>query len=61
MAGRPEGTNSGAQPPVRGRKLIALPALSVVIQLAIAVADFGSYGFLVRMVQPIFGPPGPPG
>lgn len=42
-------------------ELFAFLTLAIVIWPAIAVAVVGGYGFLVWMVQLIYGPPGPPG
>lgn len=41
-------------------ELVAFLTLAIVIWPAIAVAVVGGYGFLVWMVQLIYGPPGPP-
>ena len=45
----------------RRNELVAFLTLAIVIWPAIAVGVVGGYGFLVWMVQLVYGPPGPPG
>jgi periplasmic nitrate reductase NapE len=45
----------------RRRELTAFLILAFAIWPVVAVGVVGGYGFLVWMVQMIFGPPGPPG
>jgi len=45
----------------RRRELLAFFILAFGIWPVVAVAVVGGYGFLVWMLQIIFGPPGPPG
>jgi nitrate reductase NapE len=46
--------------PDRRRELFAFLFLTVVLAPALAVAIVGGYGFLVWILQMIYGPPGPP-
>ncbi len=46
---------------LRRRELIAFLVLAFGIWPVVAVGVVGGYGFLVWMLQLIFGPPGPPG
>lgn len=61
MAGPATTGDSDKRPPSRRDELIGFLILAVVIWPAIAVAVVGGYGFLVWMVQIVFGPPGAPG
>jgi nitrate reductase NapE len=45
---------------LRRRELIAFLALAFGIWPVVAVGVVGGYGFLVWMLQLVFGPPGPP-
>lgn len=45
---------------VRKREVLAFIVLAIVIWPFLAVAVVGGYGFVVWMLQLIFGPPGPP-
>jgi nitrate reductase NapE len=49
--------------PVPGRRaeIFAFIVLAVLIWPVLAVGIVGGYGFIVWMLQIIFGPPGPPG
>jgi nitrate reductase NapE len=44
----------------RGRELVMFLFLTVVLAPVLAVAAVGGYGFVVWILQMIFGPPGPP-
>jgi nitrate reductase NapE len=44
----------------RSRELVMFLFLTVVLAPVLAVATVGGYGFVVWMLQMIFGPPGPP-
>jgi periplasmic nitrate reductase NapE len=44
----------------RGRELVLFLFLTVVLAPVLAVAVVGGYGFVVWMLQLIYGPPGPP-
>jgi len=44
----------------RGRELALFLFLTVVLAPVLAVAAVGGYGFIVWMLQMIYGPPGPP-
>ena len=48
------------QVPDRRRELLAFLFLTVVLAPALAVAIVGGYGFLIWIMQMIYGPPGPP-
>ena len=59
-----DNTEPGAQShpkSLRRRELIAFLVLAFGIWPVVAVGVVGGYGFLVWMMQLIFGPPGPPG
>lgn len=53
---------SGAEqaPPTRRQELFAFVVLAILIWPVLAVGIVGGYGFLVWMLQLVFGPPGPP-
>jgi len=44
----------------RGRELTVFLFLTVVLAPVLAVAAVGGYGFVVWMLQMMYGPPGPP-
>ncbi|HYZ25915.1 MAG TPA: periplasmic nitrate reductase, NapE protein [Geminicoccaceae bacterium] len=44
----------------RGRELAMFLFLTVVLAPVLAVAAVGGYGFVVWILQMIYGPPGPP-
>jgi nitrate reductase NapE len=46
--------------PSRGRELAMFLFLTVVLAPVLAVAIVGGYGFIVWILQMIYGPPGPP-
>ncbi len=53
--------HDGEQPQVsRRRELAVFLFLTVVLAPVLAVATVGGYGFVVWMLQMIYGPPGPP-
>ena len=58
-----EATASQELPPARTRRgeLLTFLVLAFGIWPVVAVGVVGGYGFLVWMVQIVFGPPGPPG
>ncbi|MEX2449337.1 MAG: periplasmic nitrate reductase, NapE protein [Rhodospirillales bacterium] len=58
-ATKPEPSN--ADPTTRKDELIAFSFLAVVIWPCAAVAIVGGFGFLIWMIQLVFGPPGAPG
>ena len=60
MARAVENIVQSSQLPSRRGELIAFLILAVVIWPAIAVAGVGGFGFLIWMLQLIYGPPGPP-
>jgi nitrate reductase NapE len=45
----------------RRRELLVFAALAFGIWPIVAVGVVGGYGFIIWMLQLIFGPPGPPG
>jgi nitrate reductase NapE len=45
----------------RREEIFAFVVLAVLIWPVLAVGIVGGYGFIVWMLQIIFGPPGPPG
>jgi nitrate reductase NapE len=45
----------------RNQELFAFLVLAVFIWPVLAIAVVGGYGFIIWMLQLIFGPPGPPG
>ncbi len=49
-----------AQRPTRRRELITFFVLAFGIWPIVAVGVVGGYGFLVWMLQIVYGPPGPP-
>lgn len=51
---------SGRRPGSRRAELISFLVVAIIIWPLIAVAVVGGYGFIVWMLQLIFGPPGPP-
>jgi nitrate reductase NapE len=57
--GKNIGTVEGSRPSRRAEFLIFL-ALALGVWPFMAVAIVGGYGFLVWMLQILFGPPGPP-
>ncbi len=61
MAGPQTTGNPDRKPHSRREELIGFLILAVVIWPAIAVGVVGGYGFLVWMLQLVFGPPGAPG
>jgi nitrate reductase NapE len=46
---------------LRRRELLVFLTLAFAIWPVVAVGVVGGYGFIVWMLQLIFGPPGPPG
>lgn len=44
----------------RSRELVMFLFLTVVLAPMLAVAAVGGYGFIVWILQMIYGPPGPP-
>jgi nitrate reductase NapE len=54
------GAASADHTPDRRRELLAFLFLTVVLAPVLAVAIVGGYGFLVWILQMIYGPPGPP-
>ncbi|MBX3567577.1 MAG: periplasmic nitrate reductase, NapE protein [Rhizobiaceae bacterium] len=56
-------TAAGSSPsaPSRRRELLAFLALAFGIWPVVAVGVVGGYGFLVWMLQIVYGPPGPTG
>ncbi|MEM7025999.1 MAG: periplasmic nitrate reductase, NapE protein [Pseudomonadota bacterium] len=51
---------SPTQRDTRRRELLGFLFLTVVLAPVLAVAIVGGYGFLVWILQMIYGPPGPP-
>jgi len=47
--------------PSRRDEIFAFVVLAVLIWPVLAVGIVGGYGFIVWMLQVIYGPPGPPG
>jgi nitrate reductase NapE len=46
--------------PSRRQEIFAFVVLAILIWPVLAVAIVGGYGFVVWMLQIVFGPPGPP-
>lgn len=46
--------------PTRRQELFAFLVLAVLIWPVITVGIVGGYGFIIWMLQIVFGPPGPP-
>lgn len=55
-----EADDAGRPQVSRGRELAMFLFLSVVLAPVLAVAVVGGYGFVVWILQMIYGPPGPP-
>jgi nitrate reductase NapE len=55
-----ESTETAQPKGSRGRELVMFLFLTVVLAPVLAVAAVGGYGFVVWILQMIFGPPGPP-
>jgi nitrate reductase NapE len=55
-----ESTETAQPKESRGRELVMFLFLTVVLAPVLAVAAVGGYGFVVWILQMIFGPPGPP-
>lgn len=54
------GPEAVSEKPTKRAELAAFLTLAVLIWPIIAVGVVGGYGFLVWMMQIVFGPPGPP-
>lgn len=52
--------NPTLQAPDRRSELLAFLFLTVVLAPVLAIAIVGGYGFLIWILQMIYGPPGPP-
>lgn len=53
-------TGATFRPATRRQEFLAFIVLAILIWPVIAVGVVGGYGFLVWMLQLVFGPPGPP-
>lgn len=51
----------GGPQPNRRQEIFAFVVLAILIWPVLAVGIVGGYGFVVWMLQLVFGPPGPPG
>jgi periplasmic nitrate reductase NapE len=60
MKAAAESTETAQPKGSRGRELAMFLFLTVVLAPVLAVAAVGGYGFVVWMLQMIYGPPGPP-
>lgn len=51
---------AASRPATRRQEFLAFIVLAILIWPVIAVGVVGGYGFLIWMLQLVFGPPGPP-
>lgn len=57
----PQALSEPVSSKTRRRELLAFFILAFAIWPVVAVGVVGGYGFLVWMLQIVYGPPGPPG
>jgi len=60
LSGRSDSQGHVASPNRRSEELFAFLILAIFIWPILAVGVVGGYGFIVWMLQIVFGPPGPP-
>jgi len=60
LSGRPDSQDHAASANSRREEFFAFFVLAIFIWPIVAVGVVGGYGFIVWMLQLVFGPPGPP-